>query len=136
MGLPGCTNRIGCKQCVDAFHKGMAWVTTDKGKHARVHLLMLDAWDDIDPEAVVWMPSHTGKDSVGTTLLGNGQAMTAIDRRGNAQADVLAKQAVEEHRVPQSCRDMLSQQGKLAADTLKWIGEASYLANNYPEAPF
>ncbi len=37
-------------------------------------------------------------------MLSNGQLLTALDRRSNALADVLAKRGAQRHRVPQSVR--------------------------------
>ena len=52
-------------------------------------------------ELVVWMSAHTSEDDVGRKLLSNGERLTATDRFGNAEADFLAKEAIEEHTVPQ-----------------------------------
>ena len=134
--LPGCSLRIDCEPCVKAFHYGLKWATADRRKHARVHRLMLEAWDDLDPEEVVWMPAHTTASSVGVATLSNGAQLTELDRRGNAQADMLAKKAVEEHRVPEAILATLRQQHALAQQTVKWIGLASHLANNFEEAPY
>ena len=43
------------------------------------------------------MPAHTAKQDVGIKLLSDGSKLTALDRRGNAEADRMAKHAVEEH---------------------------------------
>ena len=81
------------------------------------------------------MPVHTSAASVGVAKLSNGQALTELDRRANAQADVLAKKAVEEHRVPEKIRERMAQQLQLGIQTVKWIGRATHLANNFPEDP-
>ena len=36
----GCRVRVDCLPCVDAFVAGVAWATTDKRKHARVHAIV------------------------------------------------------------------------------------------------
>ena len=133
--LPGCVLRVDCQPCVDAFKAGLEWATGDKRKHARVRTLMLQAWDDFDPEGIVWMPAHTTEASVGVAELGDGTKLTALDRRGNAHADRLAKQGASTHRVPESIRNRLKQQRQLVKKTVQWIGLASHEANNQTEPP-
>ena len=96
---------------------------------------MLKAWDDLDPEEVVWMPAHTTAASVGVATLSNGAMLTELGRRGNVQVDMFAKKAVEEHRVPEAVLATIKQRHLFAQQTVKWIGMASHLANNFEEAP-
>ena len=91
--------RVDCQPCVDALHKGLAWATRDKRPLAWVDSLMLAALDDTEPDAVVWMPAHTKESDVGRLYLGNGSTLTQLDRKGNNEANRLAKLAVEAHRV-------------------------------------
>ena len=78
---------------------------------------------------------HTSAVSVGVATLSNGAKLTELDQRGNAQADLLATKAVEEHRVPEAVLATIKQQHLLAQQTVKWIGMASNLANNFEQAP-
>ena len=39
-----------------------------------------EAWDDLDPEEVVWMPAHTTASSVGVATLSNGAKLTEPKR--------------------------------------------------------
>ena len=57
--LPGSTFRIDCEPCVKAIHFGMARAARDSNPLARVHRLMVIAFDDTPNDSVVWMPSHT-----------------------------------------------------------------------------
>ena len=46
------------------------------------------------------MPAHTSATDVGTKHLSNGQRLTAVDRRANVMADLLAKAAAAEYMLP------------------------------------
>ena len=100
-----------------------------------MHSVMIRAWDDFDPEGIVWMPAHCSKADIGIKELGNGEKLTAIDLAGNAYADTLAKEAAHSHRVPEQIRTMIALQAKLSEDTGKWIGLSTWLANNQTKAP-
>ena len=56
--------------------------------------------DDVPNDHIVWLPAHTALHRVGKAELSNGQTLSHLDRIMNARADELAKEAVEEHRVP------------------------------------
>ena len=60
------------------------------------------------------MPAHTSEASIGVAELSLRQRLTVLDRSGNWQADVLAKRALEEHRVSATCLRTIRQQGQLA----------------------
>lgn len=92
--LPDCSLRMDCEPCVNAFHRGIKWATTDNRKHARVHQFMFEAWGDLEPEAVVWMPVHTSESSVG------GGHVQQLDQTGRA--------GPSGHRRPTPWRRMLS----------------------------
>lgn len=133
--LAGCELRVDCLPCVNAFKAGMQWATIDRRKHARVHRLMLQAWGDMHPNEALWMPAHTTEASVGVALLGEGTSLTSLDRRGNDQADTLAKKAANTHGVPESIRTRLQQQRQIIDDIAKWIGLVNHAAKKQPEAP-
>ena len=89
-GLPTVRRRL---------HKGLTWATRDNRPLARVHRLMFAALADTEAAAVVWMPAHTKEEDVGRLHLGDGTLLSESDRKGNEEADRLAKLAVEAHRV-------------------------------------
>jgi hypothetical protein len=132
---PGCRYKVDCEPCVKAFHGGLAAATTDKRPLARVHALMFAALGDTPPEAMVWMPAHTSRKDVGVKLLGDGSTLTAIDRESNAEADRLAKLAVEVHRVPKAPLDFVTEHEQLVAATARWIAVATYEANHQEVQP-
>ena len=97
---PGCTYKVDCLPCVDAFHKGRKWATSDRRAHARVHGLMFAAFDGTPSQSMVWMPAHLTEEHIQVAVLGDASLLTEVDLRGNARADQYAKSAVEAHRVP------------------------------------
>ena len=113
-----------------AVHNGTEWATSAARPLARVFALLLTAMDDTPKGNVVWMPAHTALHAVGVLLLGNGQALTQADRDLNARADKLAKEAVEEHRIPKYIRELLETHDARVSDTVKWLATATVLANN------
>eukprot|EP00929_Paragymnodinium_shiwhaense_P102607 TRINITY_DN65803_c0_g1_i3.p1 TRINITY_DN65803_c0_g1~~TRINITY_DN65803_c0_g1_i3.p1 ORF type:complete len:967 (+),score=210.69 TRINITY_DN65803_c0_g1_i3:52-2952(+) len=133
---PGSQYRVDCKPCVDAFHKGREWATSDKRPHARVHALLFAALDSTPPEAMVWMPAHTTEADVGRAELGDGSLLSAQDRWANAEADKLAKKAVEQHRVPKHLRDELKKREELVESTARWVAMATWAAGSQAEFPF
>ena len=133
---PGTQYRVDCKPCVDAFHKGLAWATKDSRPHARVHRLMIAALDDTEAEAMVWMPAHTKVTDVGRLYLGDGSTLTDLDRKGNGEADRLAKLAVKAHRVPKVVRDSIKQRNELVDGTARWVARVTYAAGHQTVEPY
>jgi hypothetical protein len=132
---PGTQYRVDCKPCVDAFHKGLAWATRDNRPLARVHRLMFMALDDTDAAAMVWMPAHTKETDVGQVSLGDGSLLTAVDRMANNEADMLAKTAVEAHRVPEQVRSQIKELDRLVEATARWVARATWAAGNQKVQP-
>jgi hypothetical protein len=132
---PGCTYRVDCEPCVKAVHRGRAWATSDRRPHARVNVLMHSALDGTAAEAVVWMPSHKGEADIGVVKLGDGTYLTHLDLAGNAEADRLAKLAVEEHRVPEWIVATVRKQDVLVEATARWIALATFEANHQAIKP-
>jgi hypothetical protein len=66
------------------------------------HLEWYPLRSDVEPHYVdlAWMPAHTDPDDVGHLLLSDGTALTVTDRKANGEADLLAKMAEAELRVP------------------------------------
>jgi hypothetical protein len=132
---PGTQYRVDCRPCVDAFHKGLAWATKDSRPLARVHRLMFAALDDTEADAIVWMPAHTKETDVGRLCLGDGSYLTDLDRKGNDEADRLAKLAVEAHRVPKAVRDSIKERNGLVEKTARWVARATYAAGHQTVKP-
>jgi hypothetical protein len=62
--------------------------------------------------------------------------LTDDDRRGNEEADRLAKLAVEEHRVPKHVRDMVKNLNSVVENTARWVARATYAAGHQAVKPF
>ena len=64
-----------------------------KCKLARIWNGIFAALDDQDAALIdiAWMPAHTAVTDVGVSTLSDGRTLTAHDRRGNEEADRLAK---------------------------------------------
>ena len=107
---PGCKVRVDCLPCAAAVHRGVEWATTDKWKHARVHDMLMKAWDDLDASNLTWMPAHCSDDKAGSVNKGDGTPVTLHDIRGNRLADKYAKMAASAHRVAEGIRLKLRQQ--------------------------
>jgi len=80
---------------------------------------------------IAWMPSHTSVEEIGITMLSDGTALTAHDRRGNGEADRLAKMAAMWHRVPESVRRRMAADMEIAVQLRRWIGQAIAVAGNF-----
>jgi hypothetical protein len=111
--LPGCTFFVDCDPCVKAVHAGPELSCADNKPLARVHRLMHMALDDTPRQAVTWMPAHLRPGQCGTVTRGDGFLLTESDVRGNAEADKLAKRAVEHHRVPLRTRQAIKAHDEL-----------------------
>ena len=82
------------------------------------------------------MPAHKSKQSAGKARCGNGEFLAANDIAGNAEADRLAKLAVEQHRVDPVEIEMWRRLCEQTTATAKWIARATWAASNCEEAPF
>ena len=131
--LPGCVLRVDCQPCVDAFKAGLEWATGDKRKHARVHKLMLQAWDDFDPEGISMDagPHHRGQCGGG----GAGRRHQAHNTRPPRQCArrPTGKAGGEHPPGTGKHQNRLKQQRQLVKETVQWIGLANYEANNQTE---
>ena len=54
----------------------------------------------VAPIDLLRIPAHRRNDQMRVAVKGNGEAMTEIDVKTNRVADIHAKEAVKEHRVP------------------------------------
>ena len=82
------------------------------------------------------MPAHKTKQAAGQFRCGNGEWLTEDDIRGNAEADRLAKAAVQQYRVDSAEVSRWEQLYKDAMATAKWIARATWVANNCEEASY
>ena len=133
---PGCGFFVDCEPCVKAVHEGRKRCCTDKNPLARVHTMMHEALEGVLPEQVVWMPSHVKPGHCGTTIRGDGFLLTESDVAGNAEADTLAKRAVEAHRVPKRVKAAIKAHNELVTDNAMWIARATVIANQQASDPF
>jgi hypothetical protein len=97
---------------------------------------MFTALDDTETDSVVWMPAHTKEEDIGRAYLGNGTRLTHLDRKGNEEADRLAKLAVEAHRVPKQVQDRIKEFNLVVEDTARWVARATYAAGHQTVRPF
>ena len=132
---PGCEYFVDCEPAVKAMHQGPAACARDNNPLARVHGMMHHALSDVPPEAVIWMPSHVKPGGCGTITRGDGFLLTEIDVAANAEADRLAKRAVEEHRVPLLVRRQIKEHDELTARNAMWIARAAATANDQEGDP-
>ena len=101
----------------------MKWATTGRRKHARANALLLAALDDMPADQAVWMPAHTKLADIGVAVLGDGSTLTALDRESNALADLHAKAAADQVRVPKAIRIKLDEYHGMTKEAARWIGE-------------
>jgi hypothetical protein len=126
---------VDCEPCVKAVHMGLKRATSDSRAHARVNTLMHAALDDTAADAVVWMPAHKGEADIGAARLGDGSYLTRLDFSSNAEADRLAKLAVEEHRVAKGIVAKVREQEALIEAAARWIATATFEAGHQTTKP-
>ena len=106
--MPGCCYRIDSKTCVQRFQRGEHFYTAGCGTEAQLWKAIFKATrNEIDTMDVSWIPAHTTPSQIGRVRLGDGRLLSPLEMWGNAMADKMAKQAVEEHRVPEHIRKQL-----------------------------
>ena len=133
--LPGCTFFVDCEPCVKAVHAGSALSCADNKPLARVHKIMHIALGDVPGSAVIWMPARLRPGQCGSVTRGDGFLLTEPDVVGNAEADKLAKRAVEHHRVPFRVRQEIKAHDELVTSNATWIARAGILANQQSGDP-
>ena len=132
---PGCEYFVDCEPAVKAMHQGPAACARDNNPLARVHGLMHHALSDVPPQAVIWMPSHVKPGQCGTITRGDGFLLEETDVEANEAADILAKRAVGEHRVPYRTRKAIEAHDALTASNAMWVARATILANQQQSDP-
>ena len=130
--MPGKRSRYNgdCNACIDMVHVGLGVASSPKRALARVYGLLLPALEDTCLSCVLWMPAHKSAAHVGKLRLSNGDLLTKNVVKANDIADGLAKQAVEEHRVPKHEVEHWKKDEDNAFHILKWIGKAVNLVCN------
>ena len=69
-------------------------------------------------------------------MLSNGEALTETHRDANGRADVLAKAAVQQHRVDEKEVEAWDAAYESAVEAARWIARATHEANNQELFPF
>jgi hypothetical protein len=129
VALPGaCRFKSDCLSAVQAVHNGLEKSTAASKIYARVYNLLLAALDDTPCDRVIWVPAHKGEESVGAMRCGNGERFTLADLRGNDAADMLAKQAVLQHRVSPAEVHRWKQVFSEVKTRAKWIAAVTVAA--------
>ena len=83
-----------------AVDKGPGIAKDPKNPLARIHSMLHCTLDNDEARSRVgWMPSHLKESELGLARRSDGQLVTRTDLLGNQLADLLAKQAVEFHRM-------------------------------------
>lgn len=128
--VPGHKCLSDCLGCIKAIWNGRDWAVSAGKKHARVHRLLHHVIDDSDHHLFQWMPAHCSIDQVGKRELSDGSLLSQDNITCSDIADRLAKEAAEQHRVPEPIRDGISERDKHAVEVAVWVGIAGYLANH------
>ena len=103
---------------------------------ARVNAMVMSALEDTEVDKMVWVPAHKSKQAAGQFRCSDGEWITGADIGGNAEADRLAKLAVQQHRVDSAEVTLWERLCKEALGTAKWIARATWAANNCEDAPY
>ena len=129
--LPGSAFRTDCYSLVQVFERGRKAATAADSYYARIWNLIFANLDDDDAVDLAWMPAHTQAHDVGNLLLSDGQPLTDIDQRSNAEADRLAKEAAGDTRVPAAARGRIQGAFARAKRLMVWIGHATAAASRW-----
>ena len=121
--------RIDCKAVVDLPFAGRDAAVSARRRAARAWSTIFDALVDAPIDSLSWIPAHTAAADVGVRRIGNGELLTARDRRGNDLADKLAKDAVGAHRVPERIRCAIAAQEEHVVDMAWWVAQVTVAAN-------
>ena len=123
--------RTDCRSVLDVLCAGRERAVGAGRLTARAWAAIFAATDGLPPADAAWMPAHTSAAHVGRRRLSNGDLLTARDRRGNEEADRLAKAAVALHRVPAGVRRAVSDQEEAVAAMAWWVARVTLAANNW-----
>lgn len=97
------------------------------------HILSQALDEDFRPAAklVVWMPSHESARAIGSACDSNGNPITPTMWRANRMADVLAKAAALQNRLPEWATKLVASATLLARHRAAQLGFVTQLANNF-----
>ena len=84
---------------------------------------------DVD-KTIRWIPAHKKEEEAHKWKDPRGENLSAIDVRANAIVDKLAKEAVEEHRVPKATRDLVRGRQAVLRMVAYTVGLTASCANN------
>ena len=105
---PWAVIKVDCLSVQQGAQRGKDWASAPDRNLARAWAPLAASLED-DAGRVVWMPAHCTESHIGVRQLSNGDSLTAVDLKGNALVDKLAKEAAGADRLP-------SQQRKMVAD--------------------
>ena len=131
VSMPGNLFRTDCQAVLKSSRKSLRELTAASQQLARAWAPIALYLEDAAADAVVWMPAHTSAEQIGVARLNDGRRLSEEDRDQNAEADRLAKLAVEEDRVSAATRKLLLAHAARVADVARWIGIATLAANQF-----
>ena len=137
--IPGqCKYWVDCLPVFDAIRKGEAVSRDPRNALARVHGMLFASLEEGDVEAFGWMPSHCKEGDLQHELAkkSDGSALASKDVEMNDLADYLAKEGVEQHRVPAGVVRAWKEKEKQVEVRARWIGIVTYEANSSKTYPF
>ena len=130
----GAPLRIDCRSVVTLLAAGRDAAVSPRRLTASAWADIFTALQDAAPADFSWIPAHTAAADVGCRLLSNGFLLSDIDRVANAEADRLAKRAVEAHRVPKTIRDAIARQEDDVDAMARWLARITLAANSWGDA--
>ena len=123
-----------CKGIVDTLQGTPESACGHKRALGRTWAMIAQLLDHDFSEAAVkvrWMPSHTSLRALGHTYDSQGQRVTTIMWRANRLADVLAKNAASQHRLPRWVTKLVSDASTWTKHQVALLGVVTHAANNY-----
>ena len=126
--------RIDCKAAVDTLLAGRERAVAATRLTARAWVAIFEFTGGTPPVDCAWMPAHTAAAAVGRRVMSNGVPLTARDRLGNELADKLAKEAVEQHRVPAVVCEAIRDQERAVEDMARWVARVTVAATGHGPA--
>ena len=126
----GSTATIDCLSVLQTLRGGVKRATHHGKEGARLWNMVFPYFDGGSADdSVRWMPAHKGSDQASHLRDSRGNPLTEHDVTVNALVDKLAKEAVEEHRVPRNIRQAVAQRAKNIRQVAFSIGLAAREAN-------
>lgn len=123
-----------CKGVLNNLEAGVTIATLPSKRLARVWKMAahnLDGNFDLASSRTLWMPAHGSAQTIGRARGSNGQAITALMWCANRLADLLAKHAATQHRVPRRVTGGLATMARLVQHSLAKLGVVTQAANHH-----